>query len=121
MSESSPAASGQPVESAVPEKYRKFHADLLALRAFYEAAILAWLQEKPMDDLARFQERKIQVIDGVLRRIRDGTIGICERCEGEIPLARLRAVISATTCIRCRRLLNASSLLTVIKPERNDV
>jgi RNA polymerase-binding transcription factor DksA len=121
MSESSPAASGQPVESAVPEKYRKFHEDLLALRAFYAAAIQARLQEKPMDDLARFQERKIRVIDEVLQRIRDGTIGICNRCKGKIPLSRLRAVISATTCIRCRRLLNASSLLAVIKPERNAV
>ena len=36
-----------------------------------------------------------------LRRIADGTYGICSECGTDIPYARLRALPAATLCIAC--------------------
>ena len=41
-------------------------------------------------------------IERALRKIQDGTYGVCERCGREIPDERLRAVPSASLCIRCQ-------------------
>lgn len=40
---------------------------------------------------------------GALRRMSEGTYGICEDCHSPIPLGRLRAVPHARCCTRCRR------------------
>ena len=39
-----------------------------------------------------------------LEKIREGTYGKCEHCPKKVPLARLRALPYATTCIECQRL-----------------
>lgn len=36
-----------------------------------------------------------------LRRIADGTYGVCRQCGGAIPCARLQALPSTTTCVGC--------------------
>lgn len=41
-------------------------------------------------------------IERALRRIEEGTYGICERCGREIPEERLRAVPTTGLCIRCQ-------------------
>ncbi len=41
-------------------------------------------------------------IDRALRRIEEGTYGICEHCSREIPEERLRAVPTTNLCIRCQ-------------------
>ncbi|MBE3520310.1 MAG: TraR/DksA C4-type zinc finger protein [Firmicutes bacterium] len=42
-------------------------------------------------------------IERALRRIDEGTYGICEGCGREIPEERLRAVPTATLCIECQK------------------
>lgn len=42
-------------------------------------------------------------IERALRRIEEGTYGICERCGREIPEERLRAVPTTSLCIRCQK------------------
>lgn len=37
-----------------------------------------------------------------MRRIRDGTYGICADCGGRIPEARLQAKPEATCCVKCQ-------------------
>ena len=37
-----------------------------------------------------------------LRKIDDGSYGICEECEDEIPVARLKAIPDARYCISCQ-------------------
>ena len=41
-------------------------------------------------------------IDKALKRIDDGSFGICEKCEEEISLKRLEARPVTTLCIRCK-------------------
>jgi len=45
---------------------------------------------------------KIRSIDEALLRIDDGEYGICEDCEEEIPLGRLKAMPFARHCVKCK-------------------
>jgi RNA polymerase-binding protein DksA len=44
---------------------------------------------------------ELAAIDAALARIETGSYGTCEHCAERIPLERLRAVPTATTCIHC--------------------
>ena len=46
--------------------------------------------------------RLVYHIDEALRRIEDGTYGLCERCNKPISAARLQAVPYARMCIECK-------------------
>lgn len=48
-------------------------------------------------------ESVLRAIDGALRRIEEGTFGICETCGQPISEERLEAIPYATQCIDCRR------------------
>ena len=48
-------------------------------------------------------EQVLRSIDGALRRIANGTFGICETCGQRISEERLEAIPYATQCIDCRR------------------
>jgi len=41
-------------------------------------------------------------VTDALRRLSDGSYGICESCEGEIPVKRLEVYPSARYCVRCQ-------------------
>jgi RNA polymerase-binding transcription factor DksA len=45
----------------------------------------------------------LRSIDGALRRIEEGTFGICQTCRQPISEERLEAIPYATQCIDCRR------------------
>lgn len=49
------------------------------------------------------EKREIEEIDAALRRIADGTYGVCEGCEQPIPEARLRALPATRFCVDCAR------------------
>lgn len=44
----------------------------------------------------------IKKIEEALRRIEEGTFGLCEECEEEIELRRLKARPTATLCVSCK-------------------
>lgn len=44
----------------------------------------------------------LKKIDGALFKIKNGTFGICEECDGDIEINRLRARPVATQCIACK-------------------
>lgn len=46
-------------------------------------------------------QRELEDIDAALRRIADGTYGICLDCDAHIGIERLRAVPTANLCIGC--------------------
>lgn len=53
----------------------------------------------------RLQERQAQLlqkIDRALSKIEDGSFGLCEQCDEELNLARLKARPVATLCIACK-------------------
>jgi RNA polymerase-binding protein DksA len=53
-----------------------------------------------LDDRERHE---IAEIDAAMRRIAEGTYGICEGCEGAIAEARLRALPATRFCVDCAR------------------
>lgn len=46
--------------------------------------------------------RRARTIQKALTQLQDGRYGRCEECGGAIPVARLRAMPDATTCLRCQ-------------------
>jgi len=48
------------------------------------------------------QNFMLKKIDNALFKIKNGTFGICDECEGEIEINRLRARPVATSCIACK-------------------
>jgi RNA polymerase-binding protein DksA len=49
------------------------------------------------------EERLLQAIDAALRRVEDGTYGICRTCGEPIDPERLEALPWTTQCIDCKR------------------
>ena len=57
--------------------------------------------------LARLDDREQAEFDDIeagLERLRSGFFGVCERCHGEIPMPRLRALPSARRCLACQSI-----------------
>jgi hypothetical protein len=54
-----------------------------------------------LEVLATASRQAIADTAGALRRMSEGTYGICEHCHAPIPLGRLRVVPHARSCTRC--------------------
>ena len=48
------------------------------------------------------EREKIHSIDEALLRIDDGDYGICEECDEDIPLGRLKAMPFTRHCVKCK-------------------
>ena len=48
------------------------------------------------------EREKVRHIEEALQRIEDGEYGICEECEEEIPVGRLKVVPFARYCVKCK-------------------
>src|SRR5438132_2784927 len=59
--------------------------------------------EEIATQLAELEARELSQIERALARIKQGTYGVCEHCQGKIPVARLNALPYSTTCIECQR------------------
>jgi len=53
--------------------------------------------------LARESEARLREVDEALVRVAAGTYGYCTRCGISIPIARLRALPAAPSCVECSR------------------
>ncbi len=53
--------------------------------------------------LIEAEQAEVRDIDGALKRIEDGTFGLCENCEEIIKPARLKAIPHARLCVDCKR------------------
>lgn len=53
--------------------------------------------------IAERSSSELAQIDEALRKIAEGTYGICENCDSEIPWSRLEAAPYATLCVECKR------------------
>ena len=65
-----------------------------------EGATIAF-ERSQVNALVRQAERHLAEIEAALVRARSGTYGICERCGGRVPEARLRARPVARSCVTC--------------------
>src|SRR3990170_5336107 len=48
------------------------------------------------------EREKLLAIDEALQRIKEKTYGLCESCEGEIQLGRLKVLPFTRLCVRCQ-------------------
>jgi len=53
--------------------------------------------------LAEIDARELTQIERALTRLKQGTYGLCEACQGKIPVGRLNALPYTTLCIECQR------------------
>lgn len=51
--------------------------------------------------LMQSEEETLDLIEGSLERIEEGTYGQCEECGAKIPKARLNAIPYASLCVKC--------------------
>lgn len=47
---------------------------------------------------------RMDQVERAMERLDEGTYGRCERCAEDIPVARLTAFPSVTSCVRCKSL-----------------
>src|SRR5438270_8278503 len=59
--------------------------------------------EEIATQLAELEARELNQIERALARMKQGIYGVCELCQGKIPIARLNALPYSTTCIECQR------------------
>ena len=53
--------------------------------------------------LLRMQQRTLELVEGALERMADGTYGQCVRCSEPIDFARLKAIPHAALCMACQK------------------
>jgi len=56
------------------------------------------------------QSEKLEAIERSLKRIKNGTYGICESCGEEINIERLKVKVFADYCIVCREMMERDGL-----------
>jgi len=65
-----------------------------------EGATIAF-ERSHVATLVQQSRLRLAELDSALRRLDAGTYGVCERCGGPIPEARLEARPTARTCVTC--------------------
>lgn len=73
-------------------------------RADIEQAIRMQLKNRETAHMKRVEE--------ALRRIEDGTFGLCEECDEDIEIKRLEARPTATLCVACKEDQERREILT---------
>jgi DnaK suppressor protein len=59
--------------------------------------------EELSSQLAELEAKELLQVERALRRLKQGTYGLCEGCACKIPVARLNALPYSTLCIKCQR------------------
>ena len=54
--------------------------------------------------LASNEQQSLNMIDNALRKIKEGTYGVCEDCDKTIAMKRLTAMPYARLCIKCQEV-----------------
>lgn len=64
--------------------------------------------QRILDRLEDREQQELDEIEAALERLRAGTLGLCERCRGAIPVERLRAMPTTRRCLACQRAEEAT-------------
>lgn len=64
--------------------------------------------EELSSQLVDIESKELADIDRALKRLKDQTYGVCEDCQKNIPLTRLRVLPYASLCINCQRAAEES-------------
>lgn len=68
----------------------------------YMEAVVSSAEREFACELSDVFTATIRQVDQALRKLAEGTYGLCERCGRRIGRARLRAMPAACLCIRCK-------------------
>lgn len=70
-----------------------------------DAADLAYgdNEQEMHSQLAALESRELRRLEAAITALDEGRYGTCEYCQGKIPLARLKAIPDATTCVGCQQ------------------
>jgi acetoin utilization protein AcuB len=117
----------QSERQALMDTFHRERAQLAGRLAGYEAeeqAITGARRAEPLDlpehgsevthaslteELSNLAARRLRAIEHAIERAEHDQLGVCERCGGRIAENRLRALPSASLCIRCARQIEAGS------------
>jgi DnaK suppressor protein len=75
----------------------------------FDASLLAIERESSARTLEQ-DFRLLREVEAALGRLRDGTFGICRRCDEEIAPKRLQAIPWAAYCVSCQEKAEASEM-----------
>ncbi len=90
------------IRAALEQSKEQHHKDLAGRVADVGDASLANLLVDLDTAIVDRHVRELREIEAARSRIADGTIGVCADCGGEIPFARLEALVTAVRCVRCQ-------------------
>src|SRR5262249_39610074 len=65
--------------------------------------------EEVASQLLELEGKELLQIERALKRLRQGTYGLCEGCGCKIPVMRLNALPYSTLCIKCQREAESDS------------
>jgi DnaK suppressor protein len=74
-------------------------------------AALCSSDDEVSSQLAEAQSREIERVENALERHRNGNGSKCEGCGNKIPQKRLKALPSATLCVKCQELVEQEGLV----------
>jgi len=94
-------------ESALHESVRETTGDLYS---YAETGTDNFERETALN-IATGESQRLREVADALRRIENGTFGICEGCEAPIPRKRLEVFPAARYCIACKSRLEKEGSL----------
>jgi DnaK suppressor protein len=100
------SSSAEPLEllrTILEEQFAAHTARLTQLTVYARLPRHAGYDPHTLDVLASSARQRITETAQALRRMSEGTYGVCADCRKPIPLGRLRAVPHATHCALCER------------------
>jgi DnaK suppressor protein len=102
------------LRNMLEERRSEIHGKLRSLREALpeEAAVVRDSEEQSVNDFVRdvdfalmqMKSETLVRIDEALRRLEEGTYGICQDCGNDVPEPRLTALPFATRCRECQEL-----------------
>jgi len=94
-------------ESALHESVRETTGDLYS---YAETGTDNFERETALN-IATGESERLRDVTDALQRIAEGTYGVCEGCEEQIPKKRLEAFPAARFCIKCKSKLEKEGAL----------
>jgi RNA polymerase-binding transcription factor DksA len=98
-----PAEPMELLRTMLEEQFAVHTARLTQLTVYAHLPRHAGYDPQTLDVLAASSRQRIAQTAQALKRMSEGTYGVCEDCHKPIPLGRLRAMPCATNCALCER------------------
>lgn len=96
-----------PLRAALEEQFERLTAELTRLTRHATAPERIGYDRPGLQTRLAGTRQKLAETTQALRRIAQGTYGVCERCQAQIPVERLERCPCARYCVPCHRSLEA--------------